>query len=398
MSCGRSRNAAPSMYSGSWPRLYVTTALARFAGFVSMSVLTCGERMNLSGRNDRAGGSSRTAARAPQPARTATRATAAAKRTPPGYRRLARPILDGIGGLRDDDVVRELVVPGLLLLVPEHPEVAEEAGDRRDVAADPADERPSVADRAAGPEVDDPDPHRLLPHRLAGGAALEVGQVGDREQDLDHVAERGADRVEDPADDADQDAVDERGDEAAPEARARAGRPGACRWLIRRLLIRGVGHCLSLGVRGTRTGAARRASSPRARSGSPLSAARAAPGAARAGRRRRGRAARRAGSPRARRRGAGGRSPRPRSRGRRADTGGPSACAAGSAGSGVREAPGASARRRASLLRRAGARRGRAPQPALARSDPNRRGSRREAGRDWRNVVRCTECAARSRQ
>src|SRR5919198_2969455 len=273
MSCGRSRNAAPSMYSGSWPRLYVTTALARFAGFVSMSVLTCGERMNLSGRNDRGGGRSQTGAREPQPARTATRATAAAKRTPPGYRRLARPILDGIGGLRDDDVVRELVVPGLLLLVPEHPEVAEEAGDGRDVATDPADERGPVADRAAGAEVDHADAHRLLPDRLAGGAALEVGQVGDGEQELDDVAEGAADRVEDRADDAEQDAVDDRGDEAAAEARARARRPVARGRLVRRLLVRGVGHGLSLGVRGTRSGAARRASSPRGRSGSPSSAA-----------------------------------------------------------------------------------------------------------------------------
>src|SRR5690348_4900777 len=130
MSCGRSRNAAPSMYSGSCPRLYVTTALARFAGFVSMSVFACGERRKLSGRNDPAGGSKRKEACEPHPARTATRATAAAKRTSGGY--LARPALHGVGRLGHDDVVRELVVPGLLLLVPEHPEVPERTGDPRD--------------------------------------------------------------------------------------------------------------------------------------------------------------------------------------------------------------------------------------------------------------------------
>src|SRR5918912_531415 len=51
MSCGRRRNAAPSMYCGSWPKLYVTTALARFAGFVSMSVFACGDRTKRSGRS-----------------------------------------------------------------------------------------------------------------------------------------------------------------------------------------------------------------------------------------------------------------------------------------------------------------------------------------------------------
>src|ERR671932_45776 len=127
MSCGRSLKAAPSMYSASWPRLYVTTALARFAGFVSMSVLTCGERMKRSGRYDRSGGSERTAACEPHPARTATRATAAAKRTfwsvPAG--RLTRPALHRIGRRGDDHRGRDLVVPRLLLLVPQHPEVAE---------------------------------------------------------------------------------------------------------------------------------------------------------------------------------------------------------------------------------------------------------------------------------
>src|SRR5438128_709080 len=251
MSCGRSRNAAPSMYSESWPRLYVTTALARFAGFVSMVVFAPGWRTKRSGRNGRAGGAGRTAAGQPQPARTATRATGAAKRTfgsvPTEENAvLAGPALHGIGGLGHDDVVGELVVPGLLLAIPEHPEVAEETRDRGDVPADPADERAPVADRAAGSEVHHADAHRLLPDCLPGRTALEVGQVGDGEQDLDDVAEGPADRVEDPGDDADQDPVDERGDEPAAEARAGTGGPTGGR-LVGRLLIRGVGHGLSLG-------------------------------------------------------------------------------------------------------------------------------------------------------
>ena len=49
------------------------------------------------------------------------------------------------------------------------------------IAADVADERAAVADRAAAAEVDDADPERLLAERLAG-RALEVREVGDAEQ------------------------------------------------------------------------------------------------------------------------------------------------------------------------------------------------------------------------
>ena len=72
-------------------------------------------------------------------------------------------------------------MPGLLLLVPEHPEVAEEERDRRDDPADVAEERAAVADRAAAAEIDDADPERLLAEGLAG-RALEVRVVGDAER------------------------------------------------------------------------------------------------------------------------------------------------------------------------------------------------------------------------
>ena len=77
--------------------------------------------------NDPVGGSARTDACEPHPARTATRATAAAKRTFGSVPTLvlARPALHGIGRRRHHDGRRDLVVPGLLLLVPQHPEVAE---------------------------------------------------------------------------------------------------------------------------------------------------------------------------------------------------------------------------------------------------------------------------------
>src|SRR5438552_9891458 len=245
MSCGRSRNAASSMYSGSCPRLYVTTALARFAGFVSMSVFTCGERMKLSGKNGPDGGSERTAACEPHPARTATRATAAAKRTSGGY--LARPVLHGIGRGRHDNRRRDLVVPGLLLLVPEHPEVAEEAHDPGEDAPDPADERAAVADRPAGGEVDHADVQQLLADRLAGGAAFKVGEVSEAPQRADGVGQRPADHEQDAVHDREQNRVGQVGDEALAEVRARPGRAGARGRLVGRLLVRGVGHDHSLG-------------------------------------------------------------------------------------------------------------------------------------------------------
>src|SRR5256714_7718820 len=220
MSCGRSRNAASSMYSGSWPRLYVTTALARFGGFVSMSVFACGERTKLSGRYGPAGGSERTAACEPHPARTATRATAAAKRTSGGY--LARPVLHGIGRRRHDDRRRDLVVPRLLLLVPEHPEVAEEAHDPGQDAPDPADERAAVADRPAGREVDHSDVQQLLADRLAGGTAFEVGEVGEAPERADRVGERPRDHEQDAVHDREEDRVGQVGDEPLAEVRAGA--------------------------------------------------------------------------------------------------------------------------------------------------------------------------------
>src|SRR4051812_11989847 len=60
------------MYCGSCPKLYVITALAGFAGFVPMSVFTCGERTPASARNRPAGAVAVTAAcrfpAPPQPA------------------------------------------------------------------------------------------------------------------------------------------------------------------------------------------------------------------------------------------------------------------------------------------------------------------------------------------
>src|SRR6266480_2088132 len=88
---------------------------------------------------------------------------------------------------RDDDVVRELVVPALALLVPEHPEVAEEAWNRGDDASEVADHGAPEADTGSGAEVDYPDAEQLLADRLPGVAALEVAVVGDPDGNPDQV-------------------------------------------------------------------------------------------------------------------------------------------------------------------------------------------------------------------
>src|SRR5829696_7062928 len=131
---------------------------------------------------------------------------------------------------RDDDVTGGLVVPALLLLVPQHPEVAQEERDGGDDADEVAHERAAVADRAAAAaEVVDADAERLLADGLAGRTALEVHVVGDADERRDQVR-GGAVADGDDDDDArhgqDQAVEDERA-EALPEPRARAGGPRA---------------------------------------------------------------------------------------------------------------------------------------------------------------------------
>src|SRR5436190_2783248 len=101
MSCGRRRNAAPSMYSGSWPKLWVTTALARFAGFVSMSVFTSGARTNRAGRSgSAAAGPSTSAAVVPQAAQRASIETRRATR-PATYTAETVPAARGLAVAQD---------------------------------------------------------------------------------------------------------------------------------------------------------------------------------------------------------------------------------------------------------------------------------------------------------
>src|SRR5207237_9604043 len=120
---------------------------------------------------------------------------------------------------------RELVVPRLLLPVPEHPPVAEVAEERGEDPRELPAERAQVAEPAAGREIDHADAEQLLPDRLARGASLEVREVGVPDQDRD-VHEWPADRVEDAADDGERDQVDDPGAEPLPKVRPRPGRPG----------------------------------------------------------------------------------------------------------------------------------------------------------------------------
>src|SRR5215218_9551475 len=70
-------------------------------------------------------------------------------------------------GLLDDHVGDDLVVPALVLVVPEHPEVAKEAEELRQDASEVPADRPTGADLRARVDIDDPQVHRPLAHRLA---------------------------------------------------------------------------------------------------------------------------------------------------------------------------------------------------------------------------------------
>src|SRR3954447_26492445 len=112
---------------------------------------------------------------------------------PSTYRRTA-PTCAGldrlpVGVSRNDDVVGDLVVPALLFLVPEHPQVSEIEHGPADDLHDPADGGAAVADRATAVEVDDLDAAHLLARRRALWTAFEVDEVGDAADDHQDVRE-----------------------------------------------------------------------------------------------------------------------------------------------------------------------------------------------------------------
>src|SRR5437773_5377966 len=107
-----------------------------------------------------------------------------------GGRRSVRPAGHRVARHRDDDVVRELVVPALTLLVPEHPEVAEVAHQPGDDVSEPADRGAAEADRPAVAEVDHPNAEQSLADRLPRVAPLEVAVVEKPDDECDDNADR----------------------------------------------------------------------------------------------------------------------------------------------------------------------------------------------------------------
>src|SRR5262249_14677013 len=69
-------------------------------------------------------------------------------------KRSARPPIHGVCGRRYDERACRLVVPRLLLVIPEHPEVAEVARDLGDDADEIANERAAVVDAPSRRGVD----------------------------------------------------------------------------------------------------------------------------------------------------------------------------------------------------------------------------------------------------
>src|SRR5919197_1866925 len=169
MSCGRSRNAAPSMYIGSWPKLYVTTALARFAGLVSMSVFTPGWRTKRSGRSGfgSAAAEARFASRElPQPASARQPRASAATRIGRTPKRLPAAAEQPSGEAAADDARlslhghdrRDLGLAG---------DDGRRSGDERLPRPQAAQEREAGDDR--GRRDRDPDrPVREADHRVPG--------------------------------------------------------------------------------------------------------------------------------------------------------------------------------------------------------------------------------------
>ena len=128
-------------------------------------------------------------------------------------------------------------MPGHLLLVPQHPEVAQEAGKGGDDPTDVANERRAPAQGAAGVIANDPDTDRSFADSLARRAAFEIAEVGEVDDGADEGACRYADEgPDDDADDAEEHEVDEPAHEPLTEARSWPA--GASEGLIRRCPLR----------------------------------------------------------------------------------------------------------------------------------------------------------------
>jgi hypothetical protein len=114
-------------------------------------------------------------------------------------------------------------VPGLLLRIPEHPQIPEQEDDRREDPGEVAEDATTEADRAAAREVDDANAKGALSDRLTGGAAFEIAVVPDTDCKRRDPADRASqDRLHHELDDPEHDPVDDGCEESLEERRARS--------------------------------------------------------------------------------------------------------------------------------------------------------------------------------
>src|SRR5437763_3301200 len=139
----------------------------------------------------------------------------------------ARPALHRVRRGGNHIRAGHLVLPRLLLGIPEHPEVADVAGEAGPDRDQIANERGPVVDSALRAGVDGANAEKSHARRLATPAADEVHGVrdpgGEADEDLRHEAAT-EDEPDDQADDVQDHAVDEEAAEAVPEVGARPGR------------------------------------------------------------------------------------------------------------------------------------------------------------------------------
>lgn len=137
--------------------------------------------------------------------------------------RHAKTSCDGSGA--NDVGVGELVVPGLALGVPQHPEESDEAGDRRQEPGEVAADAAGVANLLSGADIDHPDDHRLLPERLRL-RVVERAEVPDTDSELDQQDDRRGVAAREPLGDreprGDEQCIPDGGAKTLPEPRLRA--------------------------------------------------------------------------------------------------------------------------------------------------------------------------------
>jgi hypothetical protein len=134
-------------------------------------------------------------------------------------------------------------MPGLLLAIPQHPQVADVEEERGPKTDQRAHEASRVSDRSARPKVRHPDSQRPLAERLAGGAAFEESEVGSVKGQPDPSPKTPERKGEDNLWDKYDESVEKLCAKALLEVGSRSRRPGRRYWgtvVLRRIAIRPV--------------------------------------------------------------------------------------------------------------------------------------------------------------